>query len=123
MDGNKFSRDEVGSIYVDDEERFVVSLIVGYQPGRDEGVDTPRDAALAALQLTAEGAGAWCGTTWFVYDRKTKTLHSFEQDTFARPVDGGWEASTCGECPACHGIPGFEDRKCAEFEVTNASEA
>jgi hypothetical protein len=71
---------EIDSIYVHPNERFVVSLIVGYGgPGQGE-VRSPRRAAAAALDLTRdEGSN---GTHWFVYDRKTGAMHLFEQDEF-----------------------------------------
>jgi len=77
--GNEFERYEVSSIYVHNDERFVVSLIVGYSPDRD-GVRTPEEAALATLDLTRDdGAG---GTHWRVYDRATGQTHTFEQRIF-----------------------------------------
>lgn len=79
-----FTLAEVDSIYVDVDERFVVSLVVGYgkpdngQP-RD-GVSTPEEAAAAALDLTRdEGSG---DTVWFVHDRTTGRTHQFEQEDF-----------------------------------------
>jgi hypothetical protein len=77
--GNEFDRNEVESIYVGRDERFVVSLIVGYAEERD-GVETPAHAAAAALALTRDDGSS--GTHWFVYDRQTGVLHVLEQSDF-----------------------------------------
>lgn len=81
MPGNDFTLNEVDSIYVDSDERFVVSLIVGYS-APDHGVapKTPKEAAAAALALTRD-EGSY-GTHWFVYDRQTGKMHRFEQQEF-----------------------------------------
>jgi hypothetical protein len=76
MKGDSFRRHEVSSIYVHPDERFVVSLIVGY----GDEVRYPWEAALAALELTRDGGHA--GTRWFVFDRATNRLQSFEQEEF-----------------------------------------
>ena len=69
---------ELDTIYLDPNDRFVVSFIVGY--GKRDEVETPEAAASAALQLTRdEGAH---GTHWFVYDRETNQMHALEQDGF-----------------------------------------
>lgn len=86
----EFSLAEVDTIYVHDEDRFIVSLIVGYSeedlgyrlvPGDDpESLATPKEAARWALDLTRdEGA---TGTHWFVFDRKTGRMYVFEQIDF-----------------------------------------
>jgi hypothetical protein len=73
---------ETASIYVEPEERYVVSLIVGYS---DEDCASSEEAARAALELVTEiGAG---GTRWFVYDRKADGMLSFEQKQFD-PAEG-----------------------------------
>lgn len=74
---------ELGNTYLGDEDRFVVSLIVGYSE-RDmndgEHPLTPEAAAALALDLTTDGS---CGEThWYVYDRKTGILHQLEQRAF-----------------------------------------
>ena len=77
--GNEFTRAEVDSIYTHQNERFVVSLIVGYGSPAD-GVDSPELAAAAALALTRdEGMD---GTVWFVHDRQTGQTLQFEQSEF-----------------------------------------
>jgi hypothetical protein len=59
---------ETATVYVGDDERFVVSLIAGYSEA--DNVDSPVGAAAAALALTTdEGA---TGTHWFVSDRHTE---------------------------------------------------
>lgn len=80
-----FHPNEVGTIYVDASDRFVVSLIVGYTEGDD--IATPRAAALAALELTQDEG--WTGTTWHVFDRKTGLLHQYEQRVFAQAGEFG----------------------------------
>jgi hypothetical protein len=82
---------EVGTIYVGDKDRFIVSLVVGYdtetiREAMGEGFDRApveqkaKVAAAAALELTSDEGSS--GTYWFVYDRKTKRLFSFEQSEF-----------------------------------------
>lgn len=80
-----FGLEETASIYVGDRERYVVSLIVGYE---DDEVKSPLDAARAALALTNdEGAS---GTHWFVHDRETGERHCFEQREF--DPAGEWQS-------------------------------
>ncbi len=68
--------EEIGNTYVGPEDRFVVSLVVGYNQ-EDSGVRTAKQAARAALQLTLdEGSN---DTHWYVFDRKTGVLSLFEQ--------------------------------------------
>lgn len=77
---------ELNTIYLDDKDRYVVSLIVGYtdedlQPWIEEGDLAPEQAAaLGALDLTRD-EGAY-GTNWFVYDRLTGKMHNLEQRDF-----------------------------------------
>ena len=75
---------EIGNTYVGDEDRFVVSLIVGY--GREDGVTSAEQAVAAALDLTREfGAG---DTQWHVHDRATGRSCVVEQsDAEALSVD------------------------------------
>ncbi len=89
--GDDFYLRELNSIYVHPEDRFIVSLIVGYNPVRDpiadllededpSAEDLARAAATAALELTRDdGRG---GTHWHVHDRETGQSHFFEQDQF-----------------------------------------
>lgn len=80
-DGNEFDRNEVESIYVHRNERFVVSLIVGYSDVEGQGdVKTPEEAAAVALALTRDGGRD--GTVWFVHDRKTGHRTLLEQSSF-----------------------------------------
>lgn len=94
MVGNDFNRDEVDSIYVVDDDRFVVSLIVGYKPDRDD-VQTPSDAAFWALDLTQDAG--WDGTVWCVFDRVTGVMHHLEQDEFAEWSDDRFVLRTDAE--------------------------
>lgn len=73
------NRDEVASIYVEDGDRFVVSLIASYSPTRDSA-QTPHMAAEAALDLTRDDNRG--GTVWFVYDRHTTVMHKLRQSDF-----------------------------------------
>lgn len=67
-------------IYHHPDDRFVVSLIVSYDPERDgNSIESPRDAASAALNLTTDPLGK-SGTHWQVQDRATGQTHTFEQD-------------------------------------------
>ena len=81
---------EVETQYVDPNDRFIVSMVVGYSDEdiRDNFEDGARPrieamakvAASAALQLTRdEGSN---GTRWFVFDRKNGQWFAFEQDEF-----------------------------------------
>lgn len=72
-----YELEETASIYVQPDERYIVSLIVGYDA--DDATDA-MDAAHSALELTRDGGQA--GTRWFVYDRETKVMHTFEQVEF-----------------------------------------
>ena len=75
MSDKTFTLDEVDSIYVLPGERYVVSLIVGYDP--DENVQSAEDAAHYALALTTDEASE--GTHWYVFDRVTGDGRYFEQ--------------------------------------------
>lgn len=70
-----FTLDELGNTYVESENRYVVSLIVGYN---DNDVISPVHAVAAALDLTRNGDSY--STHWWVYDRQTQTLHLVEQE-------------------------------------------
>lgn len=56
----------VDTIYVSDSDRYIVSLVVGYQ---DADVESAHEAVAWALELTRDGDRD--GTKWFVFDRKT----------------------------------------------------
>lgn len=77
--GNYFNTEELESTYVDPDDRFVVSLLVGYNPA-DGHVLTVEEAANAALQLTHDGDSG--GTNWYVHDRETKKTVMLEQSSF-----------------------------------------
>lgn len=93
----KFTLDELNSIYCDDKNRFVVSLIVGYGGDEADGVGSAREAAFAALELTSDSG--WDDTLWYVFDRQTGTMHSFTQDQFAAHEEfgEGWVMASTGE--------------------------
>jgi hypothetical protein len=82
--------DKLQSIYVDDDDRFVVALVVGYP--MDETLieefghaSAPELAACAAaLELTRDGED----TQWFVLDRETGESRSVEQGDFDRDIHG-----------------------------------
>src|ERR1035437_1185026 len=58
-----FTLNELSSTYVDAKDRFVVSLIVGYNTKNDgSGVTTPQEAVGAALALTTDEGSS--GTQW-----------------------------------------------------------
>ena len=71
--------EEIGNTYVGTEDRFVVSLVVGYSDSRD-GIETPEEAAAAALALTTGGGSE--DTHWYVYDRKSGEMTLLEQSVF-----------------------------------------
>lgn len=71
-----FTIDEIDSVYVESNERFVVSLIVGYG-ATSPLVTRAEQAAAAALALTTDESRA--DTRWYVYDRATKEMTRFEQ--------------------------------------------
>lgn len=103
---NDFRRAEIGSIYVSADDRFVVSLVVGYHPdqGSNEELDlplfTPNQAALAALELTRDGGAA--DTMWHVFDRATGVLHRLPQEDF----DPQCMAEACTACGQPAPAPG-----------------
>jgi hypothetical protein len=117
MKGNGFRRNEVTSIYVDPDERFVVSLVVGYS-ARDD-VHTAEDAARTALELTQDDNAT--GTVWHVFDRQTQQMHRLSQrefdPAFASEDDDGDAELECAECeePATRTIDGTPlGRECDE---------
>lgn len=90
---NKVLLVEIDTIYADEKDRFIVSLIVGYSeddlsgesPGEVSDI-TPQQAAAQALDLTRdEGAR---GTHWFVYDRKERQMFMLEQSEFDGEMEG-----------------------------------
>lgn len=79
---------EIGTTYLGDNDRFVVSLVIGWSA--DEHITSARQALSAAIDLTAaEGSS---DTQWYVFDRQTKQMHVFEQHE-ADEIE-------CSECPA-----------------------
>ena len=75
--GNYFNMEELDSVYVTQQARYVVSLIVGYD---HLPVTSAQDAAAAALELTYDGDSA--GTLWHVHDRETGQTLKMEQVSF-----------------------------------------
>jgi hypothetical protein len=71
---NGLGLNDVASIYVDDRDRFIVSLIVGYS---DDEARSAEQAGALGLMLT-QGAQQR-STVWSVYDRVTDTHSRFEQ--------------------------------------------
>jgi len=79
---HNFTLAELGNTYVDDTDRFIVSLIVGY--GADSpAVKTPQQAVGAALELTTD-EGSY-DTHWYCFDRKDGSLHLIEQNQAEQP--------------------------------------
>ena len=75
--GVTLDRRQVDSVYLSanpqddpriDPDRFIVSLIVGYQPRRDNIV-SPEQAVAAAVAFTLGPEGG--DTMWHVFDRQT----------------------------------------------------
>lgn len=76
---------EVQTIYVDHSDRFIVSLVVGYDSQTLGFAGKPieeqaKQAAAAALELTRDAGSS--DTFWYVYDRATKRMFEFEQSDF-----------------------------------------
>ena len=73
---------EVQTTYVSPEDRYIVSLIVGYSvddlSDQTRFEDSPKGALAAAIDLTRDEGSP--DTIWFVYDRVTGQMHEFEQD-------------------------------------------
>jgi hypothetical protein len=68
---------QIGNAYVGQDDRYVVSFLVGYS---SDDAKCPEDAANWALELTRDAGSD--GTIWFVYDRETGELARFEQSDF-----------------------------------------
>src|SRR5206468_3114278 len=68
-----FRLEEVASIYVDPQDRFVTSFVEGRSDDEDDEVHTPLDAARAAVGYLSEYGGRV-----FVYDRRAAEIHTFE---------------------------------------------
>lgn len=83
--GTIIAAHEVDSVYMgqwepDKNVRFIVSLIVGYDPETEKTVTTPGDAAAATLDLIrAVSAG---GVQWCVFDRLEGRMYRLSQSTF-----------------------------------------
>lgn len=78
MPHQRLDTKELDTIYLDPNDRFVVSLIIGC--GERDDIDTPEAAASSALQLTRDEGSH--GTHWFVYDRETGQMHTLVQNGF-----------------------------------------
>lgn len=82
-EGRRAVVDRLQTIYVRPEDRYVVSLIIGYQeagPGDTKErppIDNPRAAAFWALRLTRDQDSP--DTVWCVYDRVTDETILLEQ--------------------------------------------
>lgn len=65
-------------------ERYVVTLVVGYDPDTETETEVgAKEAALAALNLTRDEQAR--STVWHVYDRRTRQTHRFDQSEFDQP--------------------------------------
>jgi hypothetical protein len=72
--------DEIGSIYDDPNDRYIVSLVVTYgdaSKGERGGVHSPLEAAWYALDLTRDAGSG--DAVWFVFDRETGHMHAIDQ--------------------------------------------
>lgn len=65
---------DVDSIYVGDQDRFVVSLIIGYTDNEARSAEQA-----GALGLMVTQGPQQRSTVWSVYDRVTDTHSRFEQ--------------------------------------------
>jgi hypothetical protein len=74
-----FTLKEIGNTHVSPSDRFVVSLVVGYDPSDEsqKHITTPARALGAALNLIKDEG--WEDTNWYCFDRVTGTLHVLEQ--------------------------------------------
>lgn len=70
---------EAHSIYVNDDDRFVVMLVSSYGNKQDR-IESVEQAAAGALALTLDGRSD--GTVWAVLDRETNTVHYIDQGDF-----------------------------------------
>jgi hypothetical protein len=82
---HNFTLAELGNTYVDDTDRFIVSLIVGYGP-ESPSIKTPHQAVGAAFALTTDMDSSH-DTQWYCFDRKDGSLHLIEQGDATEPVE------------------------------------
>lgn len=74
------------SIYLRPQQRYVVSLMVGYPESK---VKSPEEAAAAALAMTLDKDSD--STTWFVHDLETREVYALEQKQFENIIhEKGW---------------------------------
>lgn len=97
MNDRKLDLHEIGNTYVGQKDRFVVSLVVGYE--ENDECRTPEEALAHAIDLTRDG-GSW-DTHWYVYDRQTKTLHLLEQKQGEPDYEAETESVPPDICPTC----------------------
>lgn len=69
-----FTLSELGNTYAESGNRYIVSLIVGYD---DHEATSPAAAVAHTLKLTRDADAD--GTHWYVYDRHTRSLHLVTQ--------------------------------------------
>jgi hypothetical protein len=76
---------EIGNTYCDRGQRFVVSFVNGEpesdDPDPDQG-EAPIETPAAALRRTLQFLGSSDGyqNHWYIYDRRTDTLHMLKQE-------------------------------------------
>jgi hypothetical protein len=97
-----FRLDEIASIYVDPQDRYVVSFVDGRHHDPDDEITSPLDAARAAIGYLTE-----CGGRCFVYDRETSALHTYE-------------GSDLGEDVPCGAAPTINAAALSDDELTRA---
>lgn len=78
LPSRSFKLEEVDSLYCGKQDRYIVSLIAGYSEvdARDH-----KEAAKNLMTLVEDGKTDG-GTGWYVFDRKTKTMHGMVQRNF-----------------------------------------
>jgi len=67
---------EIGNTYVVRDQRFVISFLNG-EPEPGSRITTPK-AALRATLVFLGGSDGY-QNVWYVFDRETRTMHSFKQ--------------------------------------------
>ena len=76
MPKNKhFTIDEVDSFYVLENDRFIVSFVVGTRDAK-----TPEEALARALTLIQDDESS--DTVWYCCDRQTGTITAYRQEEF-----------------------------------------
>jgi hypothetical protein len=99
-----FRLEDVASIYVDPQDRYVVSFVDGRNHDADDEITSPRDAARAAIGYLTE-----CGGRVFVTDRATSALHTFEGSDLGEDLP-------CGSAPTINAAA-LDDAELARLQA------